>query len=143
MRLHVRMLRQPDAFAACFGARYVQAAEFRLHYRPAQPGECEPGPRGPGCCLGLVVPKKFCKSAVRRNLIKRSMRQALREVDLPSGARMQAPVLMLRLTRKLPPEFDSAASAPLRRHVRDAIGAMLTGWMERGVSLAPSPEPRP
>ena len=133
MRVQVRMLREPEAFSACFGARYVQAAEFRLHYRSAAAGECETGSGDPVCCLGLVVPKKLCKPAVRRNLIKRAMRQALREVEIPAGAQLRAPVLMLRLSRKFPPDFHSAASEPLRRHVQDSIATLLAGWIERGV----------
>ena len=134
------MLRQPDAFAACFAARSVQQAEFRLHFRAA-PEEWNSSQIGqPQCWLGLVIPKKFCKPAVRRNLIKRVMRQALRELDLPEGTVLQAPVLMLRLTRKLPAEFRSARSAALLAYVRQAVNALLASWVECTVNiLAPGP----
>ncbi|MGC9161930.1 MAG: ribonuclease P protein component [Thiomonas sp.] len=131
------MLRQPDAFAACFSAPFIQQAEFRLHFRAA-PNEWNfPQEGQPQCWLGLVVPKKFCKPAVRRNLIKRVMRQALRELDLPQGAVLKAPVLMLRLTRKLPAEFRSARSAALLAYVRQAVNALLASWVERTVDVLP------
>jgi len=134
--LKVDMLRQPEAFAASFAARYAQQAEFRLHYRAA-PAEWLVATNGPRLCwLGLVVPKKFCKPAVRRNLIKRVMRQALREVSLPPTALMQAPVLMLRLTRKLPAEFRSARSPALLAYVQQAVNALLRSWIERTVVLS-------
>lgn len=129
----IDMLRQPEAFAACFAARYAQAAEFRLHYRAAPPEWTAAASRPMTCWLGLVIPKKFCKPAVRRNLIKRVMRQTLRELRLPAGAELRAPVLMLRLTRKLPPEFRSAASPALRAHVQHAVNALLGAWVERTV----------
>ncbi|MGC9184057.1 MAG: ribonuclease P protein component [Thiomonas sp.] len=130
------MLRQPEAFAACFTARYAQQAEFRLHYR-AVSADASPTESGPEhCWLGLVIPKKFCKPAVRRNLIKRVMRQALRELRLPPGARSQAPVLMLRLTRKLPAEFRSARSPALLAYVQQAVNALLKSWVERTVVVS-------
>jgi ribonuclease P protein component len=131
--LKVEMLRQPEAFAASFAARYAQQAEFRLHYRAA-PTEWLGATSAPRLCwLGLVIPKKFCKPAVRRNLIKRVMRQALRELALPPLAVMQAPVLMLRLTRKLPADFRSARSPALLAYVQQAVNALLRSWIERAV----------
>jgi ribonuclease P protein component len=130
------MLRQPEAFAACFVARYAQQAEFRLHYR-AISAELSAAGFGPEqCWLGLVIPKKFCKPAVRRNLIKRVMRQALRELHLPTGAKSQAPVLMLRLTRNLPTEFRSARSPALLAYVQQAVNALLKSWVERTVVVS-------
>ncbi|OZB49980.1 MAG: ribosomal protein S5 domain 2-like protein [Thiomonas sp. 15-63-373] len=136
--LHLEMLRQPEAFAAMFAARYAQQAEFRLHYRAAPTEwvpDAAPASAQPRCWLGLVIPKKFCKPkpAVRRNLIKRVMRQALRELRLPSEAQLQAPVLMLRLTRKLPAEFRSARSPVLLAYVQQAVNALLKSWIERTV----------
>lgn len=134
--LKVDMLRQPEAFAACFAARYAQQAEFRLHYRaaPVELGAPLPGARQ--CWLGLVIPKKFCKPAVRRNLIKRVMRQALRELCLPAPAVLQAPILMLRLTRKLPAEFRSARSPALLAYVQQVVNALLKSWIERTVVVS-------
>ena len=144
-RLRIDILRQPEAFAACFAARYAQYGEFRLHYRAAFP-EAVPSssrpaqqePRRQVCWLGLVVPKKFCKPAVRRNLIKRTMRQALRDLRLPETGVLQAPVLMLRLTRKLPAEFHSARSSVLAKYVGDAVNALVTAWIERTLVLPES-----
>ena len=131
--MNIDMLRQPDAFAALFAARYVQRDEFRLHYR-AVPGEWDgTASTASRCWLGLVIPKKFCKAAVRRNLIKRVMRQALRDLHLPEAAQMQAPVLMLRLTRKLPTDFRSARSPALLAYVQQAVNALLQAWIERTV----------
>jgi ribonuclease P protein component len=129
------MLRQPRAFAACFSARYFQQAEFRLHYCTALESSTVQHGAAPQCWLGLVIPKKFCKPAVRRNLIKRVIRQALRDLQLPAEARLQAPVLMFRLTHKLPVHFRSARSAALLDHVRHAVDALLAMWLERTVVL--------
>lgn len=133
--MNIEMLRQPEMFAALFAARYVQQAEFRLHYRAAPAAWSEVAAAPSRCWLGLVIPKKFCKPAVRRNLIKRVMRQALRDLRLPETARLQAPLLMLRLTRKLPAEFRSARSPALLAYVRQAVNALLQTWIERTVIL--------
>lgn len=129
----IEMLRQPDAFAALFAARHIQQAEFRLHYRAAPAEWLQVGAARSRCWLGLVIPKKFCKAAVRRNLIKRVMRQAMRDLRLPELAQLQAPVLMLRLTRKLPADFRSARSPALLAYVQQAVNALLQAWIERTV----------
>lgn len=134
--LRIEMMRQPDAFAGTFAARYAQQAEFRLYYRAAPTDWRSAVPDRQACWLGLVIPKKFCKPAVRRNLIKRVMRQALRELRLPSAASLQAPVLMLRLTRKLPAEFRSARSPALLAYVQQAVNALLRAWIERTVVVS-------
>ncbi|MGE0073071.1 MAG: ribonuclease P protein component [Thiomonas sp.] len=134
--MQLAMLRQPDAFAACFASRYVQYAEFRLHYRPAPAEWSSLDAVAQTCWLGLVIPKKFCKAAVRRNLIKRVMRQSLRQLQLPGSAVMRAPVLMLRLTRSLPADFHSASSPALLAYVRQAVNALLQDWIERTVCVA-------
>ena len=57
--LHLEMLRQPEAFAAMFAARYAQQAEFRLHYRAAPSDWVQngtPASAQPRCWLGLVIP---------------------------------------------------------------------------------------
>jgi len=133
--MQLAMLRQPDAFAACFAARFVQRAEFRLHYRPAPAGWGRPDAVAQTCWLGLVIPKKLCKAAVRRNLIKRVMRQSLRQLQLPVSAVMRAPVLMLRLTRKLPADFRSARSPALLAYVRQVVNALLQDWIDRTVDF--------
>ncbi len=134
-RLRLLTLRRPDQFSACFAARWVQHAEFRLHYRGALPDEVGDTMIG-ACWLGLVVPKKFCKSAVRRNLIKRAMRQALRDLRLPQSSGLRAPVVMLRLMRKLPGEFRSARSPALARYVHTAVNAMVAEWVQRSLIMA-------
>lgn len=141
MRRPVRKLRRPESFAASFTAPSVQAAEFKLHYRDWLAADREtaptPGPSAQALGLGLVIPKKWCKPAVRRNLIKRAMRQALREWEFPAAAEVHSPVLMLRLTRRLPPDFRSAASPALRQYVREQIDRLLRAWARRAVVVAP------
>lgn len=141
MRRPVRALRRPQSFAASFAAPSLQSGEFRLHYRSwlavDHAAAQVPVPSEPALGLGLVIPKKWCKSAVRRNLIKRAVRQALREWDFPPAVQVQSPVLLLRLTRKLPPDFRSAASPALRRYVREQIDRLLRAWARR--SLVPVP----
>ncbi len=141
MRRPVRKLRRPDSFAASFAAPSVQSAEFRLHYRGWLAVDREAALAAassePALGLGLVIPKKWCKPAVRRNLIKRAMRQVLREWDFPTGAQVQSPVLMLRLTCRLPADFRSAASPALRQYVRQQLQGLLRAWERRAVVLAP------
>lgn len=72
--------------------------------------------------LGLVVPKRFARRSVTRSLIKRQMRQALRErvERLPAGAwvlRLKAPV---QVTGE-----RSAVTEALRERVRAELGELL------------------
>ncbi|SCC91353.1 conserved hypothetical protein [Thiomonas sp. X19] len=153
-------LDQPQSFLASLRAPGLQAQEFRLHHRsllaleaerlgltppnPARPdtessiagaAPVRPGasPMAPRCCvLGFVLPKRVCKHAVRRNLIRRHMREGLRAhlLQAPDWP-LEPPVLVLKLTRKLPETFSSARSPLLGRYVRQQLQALLSQYSAR------------
>lgn len=97
-------LTKTDEYSSVFGfRRALKSPHFLLHYRPRaeEEGESWSVPR-----LGIVVPKRLVKAAVRRNLIKRLGRERFRLL------RQQLPArdLVLRLNAKLP-AFDRKAIA--------------------------------
>lgn len=68
----------PGQYADVFAARkVVQGKAFALHFRHTQMTSAR---------LGLIVPKKFARTAVLRNAIKRQLRELfrLRRSELPS-----------------------------------------------------------
>jgi ribonuclease P protein component len=89
-------LTKTDEYSSVFGFRStVRSSHFLLHYRPrAQEGELRPA--GLTARLGVVVPKRFLKAAVRRNLVKRLGREQFRllRAQLPQND------LILRLAVK-------------------------------------------
>ncbi len=127
-------LMRPESFSASLRGRGVRGQDFYLHHRMAVDADgIQPGPWDRQCVLGFVVPKRLCKQAVRRNLIRRVMREALREVmrrdDLSWTG--PTPVLVLKLTRKLPDSFVSANSRSLMQYVRTQIQQLLRQYRER------------
>jgi ribonuclease P protein component len=99
------------------------------------------GPRGAcagrdaarrACVLGFVLPKRMCKHAVRRNLIRRVMREGLRKhlLQAPDWP-LEPPVLVLKLSRKLPETFTSAKSRLLGIYVRQQLQALLRQYSAR------------
>ena len=116
---------------ASLRASAVQASEFRLHRREVTvddriPAQVSQDPPSRSCVVGFVVPKRYCRHAVRRNLIRRVMREALR-AHIREAAQWPAdpPVLVFRLVRALPASFISASSPALRRHVGESAQALL------------------
>lgn len=99
----------------------VQTAHFALHGVPWPYAGGQPMlPAAPGPWLGLVVPRRWARRAVTRNLIKRQARAVAAMLPPPPGA------WVLRLKRGWPTtEFPSAASAPLRRAVRAELMQLL------------------
>lgn len=78
--------------------------------------------------LGLVVPKRHAKRAVTRNLLKRQMREAVRErrEDLPGGQ------WLIRLKAGFDRhEFSSAASDALRRSARRELADVVDRALKR------------
>lgn len=99
----------------------VQSAHFALHGLRWPASGVAPAPfEGPGPWLGLVVPRRWARRAVTRNLIKRQARAVAARHPPPPGA------WVLRLKRGWPTsEFPSAASAALRRAVRAELLQLL------------------
>lgn len=96
------------------------------------------------CVLGFVLPKRVCKHAVRRNLIRRVMREGLRNhlLQAPDWP-VEPPVLVLKLTRKLPERFSSAGSSPLGHYVRQQVQALLSQYSARRGRLSPARDGEP
>ena len=144
-------LTRPESFSASLRGQGVRGPEFYLHHRAALDADgIQPGACTRECVLGFVVPKRLCKQAVRRNLIRRVMREALREVMRQDDLRWPspAPVLVLKLTRKLPDSFVSASSRNLMRYVRTQIQHLLRQYharilREAFTDVAPASVPNP
>jgi ribonuclease P protein component len=67
--------------------------------------------------LGLVVPKRICRSAARRNWIKRMVRESFRRAvpaDIPLDC-------VVRLRRDLAPAQAVAARCELGNHWRKVV----------------------
>jgi ribonuclease P protein component len=96
-------LTKTDEYSSVFGfRRAVKSAHFLLHYRPRAPEEgLQLTAR-----LGVVVPKRLLKAAVRRNLVKRLGREQFRLLRPQLPARD----LILRLAVK-PATLDRRALA--------------------------------
>ncbi|MDR2000893.1 MAG: ribonuclease P protein component [Zoogloeaceae bacterium] len=70
--------------------------------------------------LGLIIPKRFAKRAVLRNLLKRLAREAFRHTRLP-------PVdIVLRLA-KAPAADAGLGNSALRREWRETLNNLLAG----------------
>ncbi len=124
---------RPESYSASLRARWVQAGEFRLHYRDACVEDALPDPGARPCCaLGFVLPKRQCRHAARRNLIRRVAREALRDALRARGVAQDAsaavPVLVLRLQSRLGEQWVSAQSPALRRYLRQTLSQLLADW---------------
>lgn len=89
-------LTKTDEYSSVFGfRRALRGQHFLLHYRPREVVDGGENRKLPAR-LGVVVPKKLVKAAVRRNLIKRLAREQFRlsRTQLPSFD------LVLRLATK-------------------------------------------
>ena len=83
-------LTKTDEFSSVFGfKRAIRGQLLMLHYRPREAGETV-------ARLGLVVGKKLLKAAVRRNLVKRVVREQFRR----QRAKLPAIDLVVRLMTK-------------------------------------------
>lgn len=140
-------LSRPESFLVSLRGPSVCAEEFRLHFREAREHDVandvlqSSDSSGRICVFGFVLPKRLCKHAVRRNLIRRVTRECLREHlrTAPLWPSAPPPVLVLKLTRKLPETFVSASSPALGRYVRARIQVLLNLYAGRGrPSVAPA-----
>ena len=129
--VHLLALLRPESFGASLRARWVQAGEFRLHYRSASEHDALTEPTAQAACaVGFVLPKRQCRHAARRNLIRRIARERFR-AHLRAHPRQPGqplPVLVLRLQAKLDPRWRSAQSDALREYLHQAIGRLLSEW---------------
>jgi ribonuclease P protein component len=106
-------LTKTDEYSSVFGfRRAIKSSHFLLHYRPRAVEEGS-AVHGLSARLGVVVPKRLVKAAVRRNLIKRIGREQFRLLQQQLPARD----LILRLAVK-PVTLD-------RKTLADEIGKLL------------------
>jgi len=120
--------------AALRRAPACKTAHFALHLAPslAAASTHEPGNRleadalfpGPEHWAGVVLPKRWARRAVTRNLLRRQIYAAVQAL-----APSQPPLaLVVRLrTAFAPNQFPSAASAALRRCARTELQQLLQG----------------
>ncbi len=122
-------LSRPQSFAASLRARWVQAGEFRLHYRSAVADDAlpEPTPQD-ACAVGFVLPRRQCRHAARRNLIRRIARERIRAHLQVHGGDARLPVLVLRQQSRLDATWISAQSPALRRYLHDTVQRLLDDW---------------
>ena len=125
-------LSRPESFAASFRARWVQAGEFRLHYRSVVAADALPEPTPqPACAVGFVLPKRQCRHAARRNLIRRIARERIRAHLREHGhalAGQAPPVLVLRQQARLGDAWVSAQAPALRRYLHEVLTRLLEQW---------------
>jgi ribonuclease P protein component len=137
--VHLLALLRPESFGASLRARWVQAGEFRLHYRGAseQDALIESTAQA-ACAVGFVLPKRQCKHAARRNLIRRIARERFRAHlgEHPRQPGQPLPVLVLRLQAKLDPRWRSAQSKALREYLHQTIGRLLAEWESKRQRVA-------
>lgn len=117
-------LTKTDEYSSVFGfRRAVKSTHFLLHYRPRD-GLGSAVPSGEGARLGIVVPKKLVKAAVRRNLIKRLARERFRHLR----SELPACDLVLRLAVRPARELLNN-----RRQLAAEISELLLGLKRRRI----------
>ena len=96
-----RRLLTPSQFSSVLAAPIaLRAGAFALHVAVrSEPGTA--ADTAPAWRLGLVIPKRFVASAVRRNAIKRSWREAFRLRAASLEARLPACDLVVRMSAPL------------------------------------------
>jgi ribonuclease P protein component len=113
-------LHRPAEFSAVMASRMRVTGDcFELRYRHSRRPATEPIKRAR---LGLIVPKRFAKHAVLRNLLKRLAREAFRHAS-PSLPPVD---IVLRLA-KAPSTGAGANPSALRREWRKALDSLLAG----------------
>ena len=85
-----------------------------------------PSPVAPRLWWGAVVPKRHARRAVTRTLLKRRIRAALLQRDMPGQAPLRPGLWVVRLRAPFDRnQFASAASAALGSAARDELDAVL------------------
>lgn len=107
----------------------AQSPHFALHgMRLSLAGEDASLFSGGNAWMGLVLPKRHAKRAVRRNLLRRQAVSLEREW----AEGLQGCALVIRLKRGFDDKtFVSASSSPLKRAVRSELLDLLTRGLGR------------
>lgn len=122
----LQRIRQREQFDAVLSRSPTsRTMHFALHFLSNSPagGFAEVFPLGERW-LGVLVPKRWAKRAVTRNLIRRQIYEAGRAMAerLPTGA------MVLRLRSGFSrDQFPSAHSPALKRQVRQELDQLLAG----------------
>ena len=129
------VLRVPAEFTRCLGVPPLhRSGPFALHFARIVDGS---GTTSPVWRLGLVIPKRYEKSAVARNTIKRRWRAAFRQCHALMSAEFGSADLVVRLRAPLLPKSTAtdvaAALKPAKRRARALFEpqAMLLALAER------------
>ncbi|MCX7897536.1 MAG: ribonuclease P protein component [Rhodocyclaceae bacterium] len=107
-----RLRKSADFDRVFAGKRTHRAEHFCLHVRDNDQGHAR---------LGLVIPRRYAKSAVLRNAIKRQAREAFRLHQHALGAHD----LVLRLVKAWPEELAKPRSHAARSAWRGEIEGLL------------------
>lgn len=118
----MQRLKSRAEFQAVLAGRIVsKTAHFALHQLATYAGGPKTG--AIGCAdtwLGAMVPKRWAKRAVTRNMIKRQVYTVLSHIELPQAA------YVVRLRRDFSKiQFVSANSAVLRSTVRQELHQLI------------------
>ena len=132
-----RKITKADAFASALRMRVcARTDDFVLHFMAHRSGTpttsayrsnsdlTQPWPQ-----LGLVVPKRFAKHAVRRNLIKRLARECFRQYAGQRGEPLNAGLWVVRLNR-------SISDLPLSSSQKRQWAAQLANLFAQGHDFA-------
>ncbi len=135
------MLREAAEFAACLGQRpLLRDGAFALHVVRHASAELA-GDFGSTWRLGLVIPKRYEKSAVARNTIKRRWRAAFARIAAACAGEFGPADVVVRMQSPLVPKAASptlkADLAPAKRRARvrfdpQAMLAALVVRLRRG-----------
>lgn len=128
-RCRVRRLKQRAGFERALGAGpqaiVARSPHFMLHFVPAaelSTGQAPGYPPAVDCQAGAVLPKRWARRAVTRNLLKRQVYACFERHagDLPAG------IWVVRLRAAFDREqFRSSASEVLKRAARQELDALL------------------
>ncbi len=106
-------------FRKALASRPGSRGEWFDVYCVATPADKDIHSAGPDSSrLGLVVPKRICRSAARRNWIKRLVRESFRR-EMPAAAALDC---VVRLRRALGMADAAAARSELSLHWRRVTG---------------------
>lgn len=123
-------LRTPEQFQVVMNAGVLaQSPHFALHgLRLSAAGVSAPLFTGAHSHLGVVLPKRHAKKAVRRNMLRRQIVSLGRDLN----EALQDSALVVRLKRGFDDQtFVSARSVPLKKAVRAELGDLFSRGLGR------------
>lgn len=135
----MQRLKSRAEFQAVLAGRIVsKTVHFALHQLVTYSGGANAGVNGSGdVWLGAMVPKRWAKRAVTRNMIKRQAYTVLSHIELPQAA------YVVRLRRDFSKtQFVSATSAVLKSAVRQELHQLI-GTAPTWQQQQPAPHPTP